>query len=197
MFNTLTEKLNSAFHVLKGHGKITEINVAETLKEVRRALLDADVSFKIAKEFTQRVKEKSLGKNVLTDLRPGQLMVKIVKDELTELMGGEHEGVNLSENPLVDWDVANSGNRSAETYSLYYRINGTSDNTIVTGITDTEYTIPYSAITDNTYVFSIKALSHGKKEGSNKCNSARNSRTDCTDRSCQDCYHVQWRSSYC
>ena len=101
MFNALTEKLNSAFHVLKGHGKITEINVAETLKEVRRALLDADVSFKIAKEFTQRVKEKSIGKNVLTDLRPGQLMVKIVKDELTELMGGEHEGVNLSENPSI------------------------------------------------------------------------------------------------
>tara|TARA_Y100001936_G_scaffold1958_1_gene1863 strand:- start:463 stop:1791 length:1329 start_codon:yes stop_codon:yes gene_type:complete len=101
MFNTLTEKLNSAFHVLKGHGKITEINVAETLKEVRRALLDADVSFKIAKEFTQRVKEKSIGKNVLTDLRPGQLMVKIVKDELTELMGGEHEGINLSENPSI------------------------------------------------------------------------------------------------
>ena len=101
MFNTLTEKLNSAFHVLKGHGKITEINVAETLKEVRRALLDADVSFKIAKEFTQRVKEKSIGKNVLTDLRPGQLMVKIVKDELTQLMGGEHEGINLSDNPCV------------------------------------------------------------------------------------------------
>ena len=101
MFNNLTEKLNSAFHVLKGHGKITEINVAETLKEVRRALLDADVSFKIAKEFTQRVKEKSLGKNVLTDLRPGQLMVKIVKDELTKLMGGEHEGINLSDNPSI------------------------------------------------------------------------------------------------
>ena len=101
MFNNLTEKLNSAFHVLKGYGKITEINVAETLKEVRRALLDADVSFKIAKEFTQRVKEKSIGKNVLTDLRPGQLMVKIVKDELTELMGGEHEGINLSDNPSI------------------------------------------------------------------------------------------------
>ena len=101
MFNNLTEKLNSAFHVLKGHGKITEINVAETLKEVRRALIDADVSFKIAKEFTQRVKEKSIGKNVLTDLRPGQLMVKIVKDELTELMGGEHEGINLSDNPSI------------------------------------------------------------------------------------------------
>ncbi len=101
MFNNLTEKLNSAFHVLKGHGKITEINVAETLKEVRRALLDADVSYKIAKEFTRRVKEKSIGKNVLTDLRPGQLMVKIVKDELTELMGGEHEGINLSDNPSI------------------------------------------------------------------------------------------------
>ena len=101
MFNNLTEKLNSAFHILKGHGKITEINVAETLKEVRRALLDADVSFKIAKEFTQRVKEKSIGKNVLTDLRPGQLMVKIVKDELTELMGGEHAGINLSDNPSI------------------------------------------------------------------------------------------------
>ena len=101
MFNNLNEKLNSAFHILKGHGKITEINVAETLKEVRRALLDADVSFKIAKEFTQRVKEKSIGKNVLTDLRPGQLMVKIVKDELTELMGGEHEGINLSDNPSI------------------------------------------------------------------------------------------------
>ena len=101
MFNSLTEKLNSAFHVLKGHGKITEINVAETLKKVRRALLDADVSFKIAKEFTQRVKEKSLGKNVLTDLRPGQLMVKIVKDELTELMGGDHEGINLSDTPSI------------------------------------------------------------------------------------------------
>ena len=101
MFNNLTEKLNSAFHILKGHGKITEINIAETLKEVRRALLDADVSFKIAKEFTQRVKEKSLGKNVLTDLRPGQLMVKIVKDELTKLMGGEHEGINLSDTPSI------------------------------------------------------------------------------------------------
>ena len=101
MFNNLTEKLNSAFHILKGHGKITEINVAETLKEVRRALLDADVSFKIAKEFTQRVKEKSIGKNVLTDLRPGQLMVKIVKDELTELMGGAHECINLSDNPSI------------------------------------------------------------------------------------------------
>jgi signal recognition particle subunit SRP54 len=101
MFNNLTEKLDKAFHVLKGHGKITEINVAETLKEVRRALLDADVNFKIAKEFTNKVKEKAIGQNVLTTLQPGQLMVKIVKDELTELMGGEATGINLSGNPTV------------------------------------------------------------------------------------------------
>jgi len=101
MFNNLTEKLNSALHVLKGHGKITEINIAETLKEVRRALLDADVSFKIAKDFTNNVKEKALGQNVLTDLHPGQLMVKIVKDELTELMGGDQQGINLSSNPTI------------------------------------------------------------------------------------------------
>ena len=81
MFNNLSEKLDKALHVLKGHGSITEVNVAETLKEVRRALLDADVNFKIAKEFTNRVKEKALGQNVLTTLQPGQLMVKIVKDE--------------------------------------------------------------------------------------------------------------------
>ena len=87
--------------VLKGHGKITEINVAETLKEVRRALLDADVNFKIAKEFTNRVKEKALGQDVLTTLNPGQLMVKIVKDELTALMGSEAVGVNLSSKPAV------------------------------------------------------------------------------------------------
>ncbi|MGB2137127.1 MAG: signal recognition particle receptor subunit alpha, partial [Flavobacteriaceae bacterium] len=86
MFDSLSNKLESAFKLLKGHGKITEINVAETLKEVRRALLDADVNFKIAKEFTNRVKEKAIGQKVLTSLQPGQLMVKIVKDELTELM---------------------------------------------------------------------------------------------------------------
>ncbi len=101
MFNNLTDKLDKAFHVLKGHGKITEINVAETLKEVRRALLDADVNFKIAKDFTNRVKEKALGQDVLTTLQPGQLMVKIVKDELTELMGGDTAGINLSGNPTV------------------------------------------------------------------------------------------------
>ena len=101
MFNNLSEKLDKALHVLKGHGRISEINVAETLKEVRRALLDADVNYKIAKEFTNRVKQKALGQNVLTTLQPGQLMVKIVKDELTVLMGNDVEGVNLSANPSV------------------------------------------------------------------------------------------------
>ncbi|MGS2764325.1 signal recognition particle protein [Sinomicrobium sp. M5D2P9] len=101
MFDNLSEKLDKALHVLKGHGQITEINVAETLKEVRRALLDADVNFKIAKDFTNSVKEKALGQNVLTTLQPGQLMVKLVKDELTELMGGDAEGIDLSGNPSV------------------------------------------------------------------------------------------------
>jgi len=101
MFNNLSDKLDKAFHILKGHGKITEINVAETLKEVRRALLDADVNYKIAKEFTARVKEKALGQNVLTTLNPGQLLVKIVKDELTELMGGETVGLNLGGSPTI------------------------------------------------------------------------------------------------
>jgi signal recognition particle subunit SRP54 len=101
MFNNLSEKLDKALQVLKGHGRITEINVAETLKEVRRALLDADVNFKIAKEFTVRVKEKAIGQNVLTDLKPGQLMVKIVKDELTELMGGDASELNISSSPSI------------------------------------------------------------------------------------------------
>ncbi|RKR12474.1 signal recognition particle subunit FFH/SRP54 (srp54) [Maribacter vaceletii] len=101
MFDNLSEKLDKALHVLKGHGQITEINVAETTKEVRRALLDADVNFKIAKEFTNKVKEKALGSDVLTTLQPGQLMVKIVKDELTALMGGETEGINLSGKPTI------------------------------------------------------------------------------------------------
>ena len=96
MFNNLTDKLNSALKILKGQGKITEINVAETLKEVRRALLEADVNFKTAKEFTINIKNKAIGQNVLTTVNPGQLMVKIVKDELTQLMGGNAEGINLS-----------------------------------------------------------------------------------------------------
>ena len=101
MFNNLSDKLDKAFHVLKGHGKITEVNVAETLKEVRRALLDADVNFKIARDFTKRIKEKAIGANVLTTLNPSQLLVKIVKDELTELMGGETVGIDLSGLPTI------------------------------------------------------------------------------------------------
>ena len=101
MFDNLSNKLDKAFKILKGQGKITEINVAETLKEVRRALLDADVNFKIAKDFTTRVKEKALGQEVLTSLQPGQLLIKIVKDELTALMGGSAEGLSLGSSPSV------------------------------------------------------------------------------------------------
>ncbi|MBN2746231.1 MAG: signal recognition particle protein [Bacteroidales bacterium] len=101
MFENLSDKLERSFKVLKGHGKITEINIAETLKEVRKALLDADVSFKIAKDFTTVVKEKALGQNVLTSVSPGQLMIKIVHDELVSLMGGEHSEINLKGNPAV------------------------------------------------------------------------------------------------
>ena len=101
MFSNLSEKLDKALQVLKGHGSITEINVAETLKEVRRALLDADVNFKTARDFTQRVKDKALGQDVLTNLKPGQLMVKIVKDELAELMGGETCEINLKDKPAI------------------------------------------------------------------------------------------------
>ena len=101
MFSNLGEKLEKALQILKGHGSITEINVAETLKEVRRALLDADVNFKTARDFTQRVKEKAIGQNVLTNLKPGQLMIKIVKDELAELMGGESSEINLKDKPAI------------------------------------------------------------------------------------------------
>ena len=101
MFDNLSDKLDKAFHILKGHGKITEVNVADTLKEVRRALLDADVNFKMAKDFTTKVKEKAIGQDVLTTLQPGQLLVKLVKDELTELMGGDAAGINLSGNPSI------------------------------------------------------------------------------------------------
>ena len=87
MFENLSDKLEKAFSILKGHGKITEINVAQTLKEVRRALIDADVSYQTAKKFVQTVKEKALGQEVLTTINPGQLMVKVVNDELTTLMG--------------------------------------------------------------------------------------------------------------
>ena len=101
MFDNLSSKFDKAFQILKGHGKITEINVAETLKEIRRALLDADVNFKIAKEFTVTVKEKALGQKVLTSLKPGQLLVKIVKDELTRLMGAESASIKLNNNPSI------------------------------------------------------------------------------------------------
>jgi len=101
MFENLTEKFDRAFKILKGQGKITEINVAETLKEVRRALLDADVNFKTAKEFTETVKEKALGQDVLTAVSPGQLLVKITHDELKNLMGGEHSDIQYQGNPGV------------------------------------------------------------------------------------------------
>jgi len=101
MFENLSEKLERSFKILKGQNRITEINVAETLKEVRRALLDADVSYKVAKQFTDTVKEKAMGENVLTAVSPGQLMVKIVHEELTLLMGGQKEDINLKGNPTV------------------------------------------------------------------------------------------------
>jgi signal recognition particle subunit SRP54 len=101
MFENLSEKLERSFKILKGQNRITEINVAETLKEVRRALLDADVSYKVAKQFTDTVKEKAMGENVLTAVSPGQLMVKIVHEELTSLMGGQKEDINLKGNPTV------------------------------------------------------------------------------------------------
>lgn len=101
MFNSLQEKLDKALHNIQGRGKITEINVAETVKEIRRALVDADVNYKVAKDLTKRVQEKALGQNVLTSLTPGQLMTKIVHDELVDLMGGTQEGINLSGKPSV------------------------------------------------------------------------------------------------
>lgn len=101
MFENLSDKLDRAFKLLKGQGHITEINVAETLKDVRRALLDADVNFKIAKSFTDRVKERALGQNVLTSVSPGQLMVKIVHQELSELMGSTHTEINLKGSPAI------------------------------------------------------------------------------------------------
>lgn len=101
MFENLSEKFDKAFKILKGQGKITEINIADTLKEVRKALIDADVSYAIAKEFCDTVKQKALGKNVLTSVEPGQLMVKIVQDELTELMGGGAETINIKGSPAI------------------------------------------------------------------------------------------------
>ncbi len=101
MFENLSDKLDRAFKLLKGQGRITEINVAETIKEIRRALLDADVNYKIAKQFTDTVKEKALGENVLSSISPGQLLIKITKDELTRLMGGEKSDINITGSPAV------------------------------------------------------------------------------------------------
>src|SRR6476646_1507440 len=101
MFDNLQDKLEGAFKVLKGQGSITEINVAETMKEIRKALLDADVNYKTAKTFTDEVKQKALGQNVLTAISPGQLLTKIMNDELTELMGGSVDELNIKTNPTV------------------------------------------------------------------------------------------------
>ena len=101
MFENLSDRLERSFKILKGHHKITEINVAESLKEIRRALVDADVNYKIAKEFTNKVKEKAIGQNVINAIEPGQLMVKIVHDELAELMGGTATDINLDGNPAI------------------------------------------------------------------------------------------------
>ena len=101
MFEGLTEKLERSFKVLKGQGYITEVNVADTMKEIRRALLDADVSYKIAKDVTNTIKEKALGQQILTTVKPGEMMVKIVHDELAELMGGEHVDINLKGQPAI------------------------------------------------------------------------------------------------
>jgi len=101
MFNSLQEKLESAFKNLKGQARITELNIATTVKDIRRALVDADVNYKIAKEFTDRIKDKAVGEKVINAISPGQLMIKIVKDELTELMGGQEAGFNAKGNPAV------------------------------------------------------------------------------------------------
>ena len=101
MFQNLQERLESAFKNIKGQARINDLNIANTIKDIRRALIDADVNFKIAKEFTDKVKEKATGTKVINAINPGQLMVKIVEDELTELMGGDATGINLSGNPTV------------------------------------------------------------------------------------------------
>jgi signal recognition particle subunit SRP54 len=101
MFEQFSKRLDAALKTLKGHGRITEINIAETMKEIRRALLDADVNFKIAKSFTERVKEKAIGQKVLSDLHPGQLLIKIVQDELTELLGGQKQDISVAGKPAV------------------------------------------------------------------------------------------------
>ncbi|MFN5761998.1 MAG: signal recognition particle receptor subunit alpha, partial [Sphingobacteriales bacterium] len=101
MFENLSDRLESAFKQLKGEGRINELNVANTVKEIRRALVDADVNYKIAKEFTEKVREKALGEKVINAISPGQLMVKIVKDELAELMGGTESALEINGTPAV------------------------------------------------------------------------------------------------
>ena len=101
MFENLTDKLERSFKILKGEGRITEINIAETLKEIRRALIDADVNYKVAKSFTDEVKQKALGQDVLKAVKPGQMMTKIVRDELALLMGGTATDIRLEGNPAV------------------------------------------------------------------------------------------------
>ena len=101
MFENLSDRLERSFKILKGEGKITEVNVAETVKDIRRALLDADVSFRVAKDFCDQVKAKALGANVLTAVKPQQMLVKIVHDELTAFMGSEHAELNLKGSPAI------------------------------------------------------------------------------------------------
>ncbi|MCH1474024.1 MAG: signal recognition particle protein [Bacteroidia bacterium] len=101
MFDNLSSRLDRAFKTLKGHAKLTELNIAESVKEIRRALVDADVSYKIAKDFTNKIKTEAIGQNVITSVSPGQLMTKIVNDELKELLGGETKPINLSGNPSI------------------------------------------------------------------------------------------------
>ena len=101
MFDNLSERLERSFKILKGEGRITEINIAETVKDIRKALLEADVNYKTAKQFTDQVKEKALGQNVINAVRPGQLMIKITHDELASLMGGEAQELNLKGSPAV------------------------------------------------------------------------------------------------
>src|SRR3989304_1567840 len=101
MFDNLSDKIDRAFKILKGQGKITDVNVSETLKEIRKALLEADVNYKVAKTFTDNVKVKAMGQNVLTSISPGQLMAKITRDELAELMGGKNAELKMTGNPTV------------------------------------------------------------------------------------------------
>ena len=101
MFENLSEKLESAFKQIKGEGRITELNIAATVKDIRRALVDADVNYKIAKEFTDKIREEAIGEKVFNAISPGQLMVKIVKDELAKLMGGTESEFNVKGNPAV------------------------------------------------------------------------------------------------